>query len=78
MSLLPRLVITGAAAVTPLGRNLEATALALAEGRSAVAAVYPEGEAPRGASPAQHGDRGPGRGRSPGAGPGGFRAVRQA
>ena len=52
MSLLPRLVVTGAAAVTPLGRNLEATALALAEGRSAVTAVYPEGEAPRGASPA--------------------------
>ena len=52
MSLLPRLVVTGAAAVTPLGRDLGSTAMALAEGRSAVAPVYPEGEAPQGASPA--------------------------
>ncbi len=52
MTSLPRLVITGSGAVTALGRDLASTALGLAEGRSAVAPVYPDGQAPRGASPA--------------------------
>lgn len=46
-------VVTGAGAVTALGRGLEATRTALAEGRNAVAPVpRPEGKAPRHASPA--------------------------
>jgi 3-oxoacyl-(acyl-carrier-protein) synthase len=49
---LPRVVVTGVAAVTALGRDLASTALGLAEGRSAVAPVYPAGQAPHGASPA--------------------------
>lgn len=49
---LPRLVVTGGAAVTALGRNLAATAAALSEGRSAVAPVYPDGQAPPHPSPA--------------------------
>ncbi len=52
MSALPRLVVTGVAAVTALGRDLQSTALGLAEGRSAIAPVYPAGQEPRGASPA--------------------------